>query len=126
MLASAGLHYGFVAVHYFHLLAFWSAPSSLVLIVLFGDGAPVSYLYVSRSTFHPTLPSSTLSMTSPQSMGRPFFEFHDLEGLRPRRTQWVLDVSDSGCMTHEEEENPRKAVSEGTFTEAEEASNSVS
>ena len=44
MLASAGLHYGFVAVHYFHLLAFYSAPSSLVLIVLFGDGARVSYL----------------------------------------------------------------------------------
>ena len=43
MLASAGLHYGFVAVHYFHLLAFYSAPSSLVLIVLFGDGARVSY-----------------------------------------------------------------------------------
>ena len=29
-------------------------------------------------------------------------------------------------MTNEEEENPRKAVSEGTFTEAEEASNSAS
>ena len=86
MLASAGLHYGFVAVHYFHMLAFYSAPSSEVLIVLFGDGPAFLifdsaqgrlkvcswHLYVSRSTFHPTLPSSTLSMTSPQSMGRHF------------------------------------------------------
>ncbi len=83
MLASAGLHYGFVAVHYFHLLAFYSAPSSLVLVVLFGDGARVSYLYVSRSTFHPTLPSSTLSMTSPQSMGRPFLSFTILKAFDP-------------------------------------------
>ena len=140
MLASAGLHYGFVAVHYFHLLAFYSAPSSLVLIVPFGDGARVSYLrlcagsaqspFLAPVRFAVNISSNFALVYSVHDVatvyGSAFFEFHDLEGLRPRRTQWVLDVSDSGCMANEEEENPRKAVSEGTFTEADEASNSAS